>query len=67
MGSVSAGSGWRREGERDPRPVGWLGRLAARWVGPKDTRPKGQIGQQGGWANWSGAEEKFFSKKKLDF
>jgi hypothetical protein len=34
-GGVSIGSGWRKEGERDPQSVGWLGRLVARWVGPK--------------------------------
>jgi hypothetical protein len=45
-GGVSAGSGWRREGERDPRPVGWLGMLAARWVGPKVTGLKGRTGRR---------------------
>jgi hypothetical protein len=40
-GSASAGSGWRREGESDPRPVGQLGMLAAQWVGPKATGPTG--------------------------
>jgi hypothetical protein len=58
-GSTSAGLGWRREGERDLQPVGWLGMLAARRVGPKATRPKGRTGQQGGWA---GTEEKCFLK-----
>jgi hypothetical protein len=32
-GGASAGSGWTREGEKDPRPVGQLGRLAAWRVG----------------------------------
>jgi hypothetical protein len=61
-GGVSAGSGWRREGERDPWPVGRLGRLVARRVVPKATGSKGRTGQLGNWANWAGTEEKFFSK-----
>jgi hypothetical protein len=59
---TSADSGWRREGERDPRPVGRLSMLAARWVGPKATGLKGRTGQWGGWADWAGTKEKFFSK-----
>jgi hypothetical protein len=53
-GGASAGSGCRREGERDPQPMGQLGRLAAQWVGLKATGLKGQIGRQGGWADWTG-------------
>jgi hypothetical protein len=61
-GGMSATLGWRREEERDPRPVGRLGMLAARWVGSKATGPKGQLGRRGGWADWVGTEEKFFLK-----
>jgi hypothetical protein len=43
-GGVSAGSCWKREGEWDPWPVGRLGMLAARQVGPKATGPKGRTG-----------------------
>jgi hypothetical protein len=31
-GSVSAGSGWGREGEWDLRLVGWLGGFNCRWL-----------------------------------
>jgi hypothetical protein len=44
-GGASAGSGWRKDGERDPRPVGQLSRLAAHWVGPN--RPVGRLGHLG--------------------
>jgi hypothetical protein len=58
-GGVNASSGWRREGERDPRPVGRLSKVAAQRVGPKATRPKGRIGRRGDWAE---TELKLFSK-----
>jgi hypothetical protein len=61
-GDASAGSGWRREGEREPLLVGRLGRLVTQQVGPKATRPKGRTVQRGGWGDWAGTEEKFFSK-----
>jgi hypothetical protein len=62
-GGASAGEGWRREGERDPWPVGWFSMLAARRVGPMATRLKGRIGRQGGWADWARTEEKLFLNK----
>jgi hypothetical protein len=34
-GGTSTGSGWRTEGERDLRPVGWLSMLASQRVGSK--------------------------------
>jgi hypothetical protein len=52
-GGASVSSGWRREGERDPQPVGRLGMLAARWVGLKATGPKGRAGRWGSWADWA--------------
>jgi hypothetical protein len=61
-GGTSASSGWKREGERDLRPVGQLSRLVTRWVGSKATGPKGRTGRWGGRADWAGTEEKFFSK-----
>jgi hypothetical protein len=64
---ASAGSGWRREGERDPRLVGWLGMLVARRVGLKATGPKGQTGQLGGWADLAETEEKIFQNKNWIF
>jgi hypothetical protein len=44
---VSTSLGWRREGERDPRSVGQLGRLVAQWVGQKATGLKGRTGRAG--------------------
>jgi hypothetical protein len=46
-GGVSTSLGWRREGERDPRSVGQLGRLVAQWVGQKATGLKGRTGRAG--------------------
>jgi hypothetical protein len=58
-GGVRTGSGWRREGERDPQPVGRLIMLATRWVGLKAAGLKGQTGWRGGWARTG---EKLFLK-----
>jgi hypothetical protein len=61
-GDVGASSGWRREGERDPWPLGRLDMLVDQRVGPKATASKGQTGWRGCLADWVGTEENCFSK-----